>query len=565
MSRRLVAVAFGVAAVALGAASCSLVSGLDDLKFDESGAPCSADGQCDDGNACTIDSCGPEGLCVHGSLSGVPSPTQKDGDCKKQVCQDGEPIDQNDEGDVEDDSNDCTVDSCNSGQSIHTKKQPGEACKTGGANGRCDALGACVVECSASVACDDQEPCTTDTCDLSTGVCTFTPLDGVPTPGVTPVPGDCRANVCVAGKDTDVPDDTDLPNDTHECTDDICNGGVPSNPLRAVGSFCNGGASVCDAMGKCVACNVDTDCGGVIDDCQEPVCDNHVCKTSYTAANTPVSMQTTGDCKEVVCDGMGGTKVNAKNTDLPVDGNDCTADLCNNGVPSHMNLASNAPCGVGGTLVCNGNGQCVGCVNDTTCTSPATCGGGGMPTACGCTPKTCAQLGATCGAVPDGCGGTLNCNSGTKNGNETDVDCGGGMGCGLLCAQGKKCTKGADCQSGACVDGVCCNTPCSGVCLACSAAKKGAGADGTCGLVKAGTDPDNECPSLPASSCGTTGVCSDIGTCQKYPAGTVCSVAVCVNSTTLDKADTCDGNGTCVDGGTRNCAPNVCSGNVCVP
>jgi len=565
MTQHNAALSFAAVLVALSAAisfgGCALQT--TGLGPDEPQTPCSTDAQCEDNNTCTADSCGTDGLCVNDPVADGPSAQQTPGDCKTTMCQGGQESVENDSSDVEDDNNDCTTDSCNAGQIFHTAKPKDTACSVNGASGRCDDFGKCQVDCSAGQACDDKEPCTIDACDISQGVCIFTPLDGIPTPGSTPTAGDCRVHICVGGKDTNAPDDTDLPNDNNECTDDVCTSGTPSNPPRMAGTFCNGGADVCDGAGQCADCNVDADCSGVIDDCQKPTCDNHVCKTSFTAVDTPVSMQNAGDCKEIVCNGTGGTKVNNKDTDLPVDGNDCTADICTNGVPSHMNLASNAPCGVGGTLVCNGSGQCVGCVDNTTCTAPATCGGGGTQNVCGCTPTTCAALGVTCGTAPDGCGGTLVCNDGTKNGSETDIDCGGGMGCGLLCAQGKKCTKGADCQSGACADGVCCNTTCSGACQACTAAKKGSGADGTCGPIKVNTDPDNDCNDEGAASCGNTGSCDGSGACQKYPNGTVCSAAMCADSTTLNKADLCNGSGTCVDSGTQNCSPQLCMSNMC--
>jgi hypothetical protein len=59
--------------------------------------------------------------------------------------------------------------------------------------------------------------------------------------------------------------------------------------------------------------------------------------------------------------------------------------------------------------------------------------------------------------------------------------------------------------SGYCADGVCCDNWCLGNCQACTAAKKGSGADGTCGNIKYDTDPDDEC---------IAGKCSGVGTCQ---------------------------------------------------
>ena len=68
------------------------------------------------------------------------------------------------------------------------------------------------------------------------------------------------------------------------------------------------------------------------------------------------------------------------------------------------------------------------------------------------------------------------------------------------------CTLGAQCESGFCADGVCCDTSCTATCVACTTAKKGGGADGTCGNVAAGMDPDSECS-------GATPNCNGAGAC----------------------------------------------------
>jgi hypothetical protein len=58
---------------------------------------------------------------------------------------------------------------------------------------------------------------------------------------------------------------------------------------------------------------------------------------------------------------------------------------------------------------------------------------------------------------------------------------------------GSDCVEGGDCQSGHCVDGVCCNSACSGTCLGC--------AGGTCGPLVAGSS-DESCD-----------VCDGLGNC----------------------------------------------------
>ena len=126
---------------------------------------------------------------------------------------------------------------------------------------------------------------------------------------------------------------------------------------------------------------------------------------------------------------------------------------------------------------------------------------------------------------------------------------------------GTTCTKNIECSSGFCVDNFCCNTACSGLCQACSAAKTG-GTNGTCGSVIAATDPDNDCAAQATSTCGTNGSCDGAGKCQLYVNGTACVAASCSGST-LNNASACNGAGTCVAGGTQSCGAYLCVGAAC--
>jgi hypothetical protein len=105
---------------------------------------------------------------------------------------------------------------------------------------------------------------------------------------------------------------------------------------------------------------------------------------------------------------------------------------------------------------------------------------------------------------------------------------------------------------------------CNALCVACSAAKKGQGSDGTCGNIIDNSDPDNECATQAASTCGTDGMCNGSGACRLWAAGTVCVASSCQNATTQNDPDTCNGSGMCVDGGTTSCLPLVCSGSGCL-
>src|SRR5260221_1113578 len=69
---------------------------------------------------------------------------------------------------------------------------------------------------------------------------------------------------------------------------------------------------------------------------------------------------------------------------------------------------------------------------------------------------------------------------------------------------GKTCIGNGECQMGHCVDGFCCNSPCTGICLACNVA----GHDGTCTPIPSGSDPAAECG--PASACNGAGTCRSL-------------------------------------------------------
>lgn len=114
------------------------------------------------------------------------------------------------------------------------------------------------------------------------------------------------------------------------------------------------------------------------------------------------------------------------------------------------------------------------------------------------------------------------------------------------------CTAGAECTSGHCVDGICCDTACEGFCQACTAAKKGAGSDGLCGAIEGGLDPDAECAADPPSTCQKSGFCDGAGQCQLYAPLTPCGSSICLNGV-LEFA-LCNGTGTCL-GDNASCAP----------
>ena len=126
------------------------------------------------------------------------------------------------------------------------------------------------------------------------------------------------------------------------------------------------------------------------------------------------------------------------------------------------------------------------------------------------------------------------------------------------------CAAGSDCASGVCADGICCDTDCSSPCVACTAAKKGAGIDGICEAVAADTDPDDGCPEDPGfpASCGADGLCDGMGNCRGFATPmTQCGATACNGNVVTGQL--CDGAGTCQMNSMADCAPYVCEGSAC--
>jgi hypothetical protein len=152
-----------------------------------------------------------------------------------------------------------------------------------------------------------------------------------------------------------------------------------------------------------------------------------------------------------------------------------------------------------------------------TAPSGTPCAGGICHDGACCIPRACTDLGLQCGAAPDGCGGMLDCNDGVKNGDETDVDCGGSVDAGALacppCAQANACVQDADCATGFCVDGVCCESSCDTQCYACGQA----GAVGLCRPLPHGME-DGSC-----SLSNGDRACDGVGACRGFT-GAQCKV-----------------------------------------
>ncbi|MFO0555753.1 MAG: hypothetical protein U0271_45675 [Polyangiaceae bacterium] len=330
---------------------------------------------------CTANSC--DLAFEAAGTPGVPPLTQTSGACKKEVCDGaGAGATVNDDTELPDDSNPCTNDVCTNGVPSHTNVGSGVSCGPGLV---CDGAGACV-GCNVPADCPGSDTsCRTRTCVAQVCGFAFQPNGSPGVPPLAQTSGACRADVCDgAGNAIIVNDNADLPADGIQCTADVCTIGVPSNPPEPSGFACSQSGTVCDGLGDCVACNTAADCPGTDNECQTRTCTNHTCGFNFQPSGSPGSpplSQTSHDCKVRVCNGAGVPIVSNDGTDLPVDNNACTDDVCSSGVPSNPAFPSGTTCPGG---LCDGSGLCVECNVASDC--PGTDNGCQVRT---CTNHTC--------------------------------------------------------------------------------------------------------------------------------------------------------------------------------
>jgi hypothetical protein len=178
------------------------------------------------------------------------------------------------------------------------------------------------------------------------------------------------------------------------------------------------------------ACDVDADCPDPMNECVLVQCKQGECVYPPVSAGIALLEQTSGNCRQEVCDGSGGLASKTDDSDVLDDGNDCTTDACESGASTHVAVDLGKACSGG---VCDGAGACVGC------NAPADCGTEMLCVAHQCVAPTC--------------------DDDTLDGMETDVDC-GGPGC-APCSDGGGCVDDTDCASGVCAAGECLGPTCA--------------------------------------------------------------------------------------------------------
>jgi len=421
--------------------------------------------------------------------------------------------------------------------------------------------------CSTDADCDDGNPCTADTCDL-TGACVTTPTPNVPCSDGLYCNGDEVCNslgFCVAATPRNCDDGIACTLDScDELTDSCIND--PRNSLCSDGQFCNG-AETCDPLSGCVA-GTPPNCGDGVS-CTTDVCD----EINDACVNTPSNAACNDGlyCNGLeTCDALNGCQVGT-----PPNCNDsvsCTIDSCNEVSDSCDHLPNNAACSDG--QYCNGAETC-DAINGCQVGTPPNCND-----SVGCTVDSCNEVSDSCDHLPnnaacsDGqyCNGAETCDA--LNGCQAGVapNCGDGVGCttdacneatdscthtpndaacsdGLFCTGSETCDLTGDCQPGTppnCADAVVCTVDaCDEATDSCTHTPSNAVCDDSqfCNGVET-------CNALTGCQAGTAPDCND---------GIACTADSCNEVT--DGCDNIPSNGFCSDGlfctGVEVCNPST--------
>jgi len=318
---------------------------------------------------------------------------------------------------------------------------------------------------------------------------------------------------------------------------------------------------------------VATDCPAESNECANRACVSGDCTLEPEPRNTAVSQQTAGDCKRRVCDGSGGIISINDDTDPKDDGKVCTKNVCTSGVPSNPPEPVNTPCGI--NTKCDGAGRCVGCTSSSDCPADTACTDWSCDAASGTCVSSPRSTSTPCGPAPscsggverpqDYCDGAGACrDSGSKSCSPlicgataclaactTDSHCISGYYCTASASGqvgscqpkqgiGSGCSGNAQCSSGFCVDGVCCESACTGFCNTCNGLDAGGLPPGYCFPVAFGKDPSNECTG--GRACNGQNGCTGVQQCDcgtpRYDSTQNCCSA-CSNSECPSQVNAC--------------------------
>ncbi len=442
--------------------------------------------------------------------------------------------------------------------------------------------------CVDGVCCDSACEGSCDACNLAgtEGVCSLAPAGSAGSPSCSPYfcPGESAACATVCASSADC------------ARDYFCSMRTPTEgtcePATDLGEPCSALTAACSS-GHCadgVCC--DTACDDACASCNQPALRPGHC--------SPLIAGSAGDpsCRPFLCDGSSQSCPSTCDSDA-----DCVSThYCDTRDPTtcREKRANGTTCSADNRCL---SGHCVdGVCCDTACE--------GACDACNLSASE-----GTCSLAPDGSAGSPSCSPYLCPGNSatcatacrSNADCASGHFCSMrsteigtceaLLENGLRCAADAECVSGHCADGVCCDTACDGACDSCNQAST---RPGHCSPVPAGSPGDPACaPYLCDGSllacpreCSSNADCIDGHWCtdmrpsrceEKRPNGSACTVDAscqsghCVDGVCCDSS--CDGScnacnlagleGRCSLApagaiGNPPCEPLVCSGTASV-
>ena len=579
---------------------------------------------CDDSNPCTNDSCSPTTGCAH--VNNQKSCTDNNPCTEIDICANGSCFGGGPK--ACDDGNACTADSCNPANGLcQGKLLTGDGCDDGNLCTLTDVCASGVCKPKSNTNCDDGKPCTSDSCDPKSGKCLYgnAPNGLQCEDGSQCTVGDfCNFGGCSPGKVTVCVDGSPCTldgcdvatgkcvfkasNESGACSDgdsctlgDKCIGGLC---FSGVPKFCTDAnpctLSKCDPVnGSCVAKpgNLPCDDGNA---CSEgDGCADGICKPK-----TFILCDDGQLCTDDSCNTATGKCVFAPTTKPCNDGSKCTAnDLCTSGscVGTPVGCNDGNPCTtescdptLGCVYVAANNGQA--CSDGNACTSGDVCSNGGCKgvgitcndgnpcTSDACNPASGCKFTATTGGCNDGNPCTVgdSCQTGkcvsgaqalcTDSNPCTDDVCNAGNGqCTFTndntntCSDGNACTTGDTCAASQCVGGAgvkdCAdNNPCTTEwCEPASGCKVVSNPAVPC-------DDGNPCTLKDIcvnSKClsGTIDLCNDGNPCTSDNCDAVKGCLHGNTTTPCDDGDACVGPDSCTNGVCKGANPLVCKDN----
>jgi hypothetical protein len=343
----------------------------------------------------------------------------------------------------------------------------------------------------------------------------------------------------------------------------VCEAGTCQGSAVIGAKICTAGACAPGPATACSPYGCDSATGRCFNSCTSAAeCDARAC-TSGSCGKKPLGAACSAgaecaseSCADGVCCNLACTGPCVSCNQVGTAG-ECSPVAAGNPDP-HQQCKMEAAKTCGSSGLCNGAGGCAKFAAGTECRAASCTGGSELPMAV-CDGEGLCQAGTALPCAPFQCSGNACRISCTVNDDCVAPNVCTAGSCGKK-PNGQICSGAGDCQSGFCVDGVCCNSNCTGTCVSCALSSS----RGRCTNVPAGAaDPRGLCVNKGTAACNTNGLCDGNKGCQMYPAGTVCKAASCNgNSGSATQASTCVA-GACKTPGPTPCAPFKCSGTAC--